>query len=256
MYDKWRLLNTGAKNAFFNMALDEAIVIARSRNLVPNTLRFFRWSPSAVSIGYFQSMNEEIDTEFCRVKGIDYVRRRTGGGAVFHDQYGELTYSLIIDKDHRLVTNDFQNTYETLCSGIISGLEFLGIQARFKPINDIEVEGKKISGNAQTRAMNVIHQHGTILREVDINLMFKVLKVPSEKIRDKMIKVVQERVTSVNTVLKRNVSFEELNNALIRGFSEAFQIKLIPGHITKFEAMLTTELEKTKYSTEIWNLKK
>jgi len=256
MLEKWRILNTGANNAFYNMALDEAIVIARSKNLVPNTLRFFRWSPSAVSIGYFQSMKEEIDTEVCKDKGIDCVRRRTGGGAVYHDQNGELTYSLIMNEDHRLVTEDFQNTYETLCSGLVLGLKLLGLPARFRPINDIEVEGRKISGNAQTRGMNVVHQHGTILREVDVNLMFKVLKVPSEKIRDKMIKVVQERVTSVNSLLRRNVSFGELSDALLRGFSEAFQIELIPGKITEFEDKLTVELEKSKYATEGWNLKR
>lgn len=256
MLEKWRLLDTGANNAFYNMALDEAIVMARSKNLVPNTLRFFRWKPSAVSIGYFQGMNEEIDTEVCKTKGIDCVRRRTGGGAVFHDQSGELTYSLIIDEDHRLITKDFQSTYETLCSGLVKGLKFLGLPAQFRPINDIEVEGRKISGNAQTRGMNVVHQHGTILREVNVDLMFKILKVPNEKIRDKMIKVASERVTSVNTFLKRNVSFEELSNALIRGFSEAFQIELILGHSNKFEDKLTVELETEKYATEGWNLKR
>ena len=81
MVEKWRLLDTGIRDAFYNMALDEAIVIARSKNVVPNTIRFFRWGPSAVSIGYFQSMEEEVDIAACDRKGVDYVRRRTGGGA-------------------------------------------------------------------------------------------------------------------------------------------------------------------------------
>ena len=115
---------------------------------------------------------------------IDYVRRRTGGGAVYHDTYGELTYSIVVDEDHRLVSEDFLETYRKLCSGLVLGLRLLGIPAEFKPINDIVVHGKKISGNAQTRRMHVILQHGTILRKVDPELMFRVLKVPSEKIRD------------------------------------------------------------------------
>ena len=94
MTEKWRLLDTGLNHAFSNMALDEAIVMARSRNLVPNTLRFFRWSPSAVSIGYFQGMEEEVDVEACDKRDVDYVRRRTGGGAVYHDRDGELTYNI------------------------------------------------------------------------------------------------------------------------------------------------------------------
>ena len=256
MVEKWRLLDTGLRDAFYNMALDEAIAIARSKKLVPNTLRFFRWEPSAVSIGYFQSMEEEVDIEACNRLGIDYVRRRTGGGAVYHDRDGELTYSLIVNEDHPLISRDFQKTYETLCSGIVRGLRVLGVPAEFKPINDIIVDGKKISGNAQTRSMNVVHQHGTILRDVDPTLMFTVLKVPSEKIRDKMIKSVKERVTSVKNYLKREVRFEELKNALIRGFEETFNIKLVPGEVTDFEEQTAIKLKMEKYSTREWNFKR
>ena len=144
MTEKWRLLGTRLDDAFHNMALDEAIVTARSKNLVPNTLRFFRWNPSAVSIGYFQSMEEEVDIEACNKRDVDYVRRRTGGGAVYHDKDGELTYSLIVNSDHRLISDDFQKTYETLCSGLVSGLRRIEIPAEFKAINDIIVDGKKI----------------------------------------------------------------------------------------------------------------
>jgi len=256
MGEKWRFLDTGLNDAFYNMALDEAIVIARSRNLVPNTLRFFRWSPSAVSIGYFQSMEEEVDLQTCDEMGIDYVRRRTGGGAVYHDREGELTYSIIVNEDHRLISRDFQETYRTLCSGLVSGLRRLGISAEFRPINDIVAQGKKISGNAQTRGMNVVHQHGTILREVNPALMFKVLKVQNEKIRDKLIKSVEERVTSINAVLGREVSFKELKEALIKGFEESFRIELTLGSITDFEEALAQRLKAEKYATKEWNFRR
>ncbi|MCX8170775.1 MAG: lipoate--protein ligase family protein [Candidatus Bathyarchaeota archaeon] len=256
MVEKWRLLDTGLKDAFYNMALDEAIAIARSRNIVPNTIRFFRWEPSAVSIGYFQSMEEEVDVEACRRLAIDFVRRRTGGGAVYHDRDGELTYSIIVNEDHPLVSRDFQRTYENLCSGLVKGLRLLGVPAEFKPINDIVVEGKKISGNAQTRGMGVVHQHGTILRDVNPTIMFTVLKVPSEKIRDKMIKSAEERVTSIKRYLGREVSFEELKHALIEGFEESFGIELVPGKIEDFEEQLAIKLREEKYSAEWWNFKR
>jgi lipoate-protein ligase A len=256
MIEKWRLLNTGLHDAFYNMALDEAIAIARSKNLVPNTLRFFRWNPSALSIGYFQSMEEEVDIEACNERDIDYVRRRTGGGAVYHDRDGELTYSLIIKENHRLTSKDFQETYKTLCSGLVLGLRLLGIPAEFKPINDIIVEGKKISGNAQTRGMHVVHQHGTILRTVDPKLMFTLLRVPSEKIRDKMIESVEERVTSINRFLKREASFGELKEALIHGFTRSFKIELLPGKTIEFEEQLAAKLKAEKYATKEWNFKR
>jgi len=256
MNEKWRLLDTGLNDAFYNMALDEAIAVARSKNLVPNTIRFFRWRPSAVSIGYFQSMEEEVDIKACEGTGIDYVRRRTGGGAVYHDMNGELTYSIIVNEDHKLISRDFQETYRTLCSGLVSGLSRLGVPAEFKPINDIVVHGKKISGNAQTRGMKVVHQHGTILREVNPSLMFKVLKVPSEKIRDKLIESVEERVTSLNTILGRDVSFSELKEALIEGFQDSFGIELVPGDVTDFEENLARRLKAEKYATREWNFRR
>lgn len=256
MTEEWRLLDTGLGDAYYNMALDEAIVLARAKGLVPNTVRFFRWRPSAVSIGYFQSISEEVDLEACSRLGIDYVRRRTGGGAVYHDTDGELTYSLIVDEEHPLISSDFQKTYESLCAGLVHGLRLLGVPAEFKPINDIIVEGKKLSGNAQTRGMHVVHQHGTILREVNPKLMFTVLKVPSEKIRDKMIAAAEERVTSINRYLGRNISFEELKNALIKGFEEALNIKLKPGEVTAFEEMQAKKLKAEKYAAKEWNFKR
>ena len=256
MIEEWRLLDTGLRDAFYNMALDEAIAMARSKNLVPNTVRFFRWEPSAVSIGYFQSMEEEVDTAACDERGVSYVRRRTGGGAVYHDRDGELTYSLMANQEHRLISRDFQETYRVLCSGVVLGLSLLGIAADFKPINDIVVGGKKISGNAQTRGMNVVHQHGTILREVDPSTMFRVLKVPNEKIRDKLIGSVEERVTSINRFLERRVSFMELKEALISGFEDSLKIKLVPGEILESEERLAARLGAEKYSTREWNFKR
>jgi len=255
MAEEWRLLDTNAHDAYYNMALDEAIAVARSKGLVSNTIRFFRWKPSAVSIGYFQGMEDEVDIAACKSKGVDYVRRVTGGGAVYHDYDGELTYSIMVNEDHRLVPRDILKSYEVLCSGLSYGLNLLGVPAEFKPINDIVAGGKKISGNAQTRRMGVVHQHGTILREVDPAVMFRLLKVPSEKIRDKLIQSVKERVTSINTYLGREVSFEELKNAFKEGFEKTLDIRLVKGKIINYESRLTLDLRE-KYVSKEWNFRR
>jgi lipoate-protein ligase A len=104
--------------------------------------------------------------------------------------------------------------------------------------------------------MGVIHQHGTILRRVDPALMFTLLKVPSEKIRDKLIKTVDERVTSIEHYLGTQVSFEELKNALRNGFEKVFQIKLAEGRLIDFENSLTSELVAKKYASKDWNFRK
>jgi lipoate-protein ligase A len=255
MVEDWRLLDTGGNDAYYNMALDEAIATARSMGKVANTIRFFRWKPSAVSIGYFQGMEEEVDIAACKSMGVDYIRRITGGGAVYHDYSGELTYSILVDEEHGLVPKDILRSYDVLCSGLVVGLGHLGIPAEFKPVNDIVAGGRKISGNAQTRRMGVVHQHGTILREVNPDVMFSLLKVPSEKIRDKLIKSVKERVTSVNSYLGREVSFEELKEAIIDGFEKSLNIRLVQGKAVEYEEELAAQL-RVKYASREWNFKR
>jgi lipoate-protein ligase A len=255
MVEDWRLLDTGGNDAYYNMALDEAIATARSMGKVANTVRFFRWKPSAVSIGYFQSMEEEVDIAACKSMGVDYIRRITGGGAVYHDYSGELTYSILVDEEHGLIPKDILRSYDVLCSGLVVGLGHLGIPAEFKPVNDIVAGGRKISGNAQTRRMGVVHQHGTILREVNPDVMFSLLKVPSEKIRDKLIKSVKERVTSINGYLGREVSFEELKEAIIDGFEKSLNIRLVQGKAVEYEEELAAQL-RVKYASREWNFKR
>ena len=88
----WRLIDLGIYDGYMNMAIDEAILQARIEEKVPNTFRLYRWRPSCASIGKNQSMEHEVDTETCKKLGVDYVRRITGGGAVYHDYLGEITY--------------------------------------------------------------------------------------------------------------------------------------------------------------------
>ena len=167
---QWRLVKIIEENGAKQMAIDEAMLIARSKNKVPNTLRFFTWKPAAVTIGFFQSLKQEVALEKAFALGVDTIRRYTGGGAVFHEN--ELTYSIVLsEKD---VPKGIIDSYKFLCRGIINGLNFLGLKSEFKPINDIVIKGKKISGNAQTRRNNVVLQHGTIICDVDVSKMLQL----------------------------------------------------------------------------------
>lgn len=231
------------------MAIDEAMLIARSKNKVPNTLRFFTWKPPAVTVGFFQSLKQEVALEKALASGIDTIRRYTGGGAVFHEH--ELTYSIVLsEKD---ISKDIIASYKMICSGIVNALSSLGLKAQFKPINDIVVNGKKISGNAQTRRHNVVLQHGTVLCDVNIPKMFSILKVPNEKIRHKMILAVEERVTSLKKELGHDVDVKELETKMIKGFEKALNVKFSEGSLTKQELKFAEQLYKNKYSTKAWN---
>src|SRR5919201_4337500 len=182
------VLETGYNAAAFNMALDEALI--ENIGDVP-VLRIYGWRPAAVSIGYFQSIKEEVDLEKCSQLGIDIVRRLTGGGAVLHEC--ELTYSFVTKQ----YPQNIMKSCEWICDAVVMSINRLGFDAGFVPLNDIVINGKKVSGSAQTRRKGVLLQHGTLLLGADVGKMFSVLKVPSEKLRDKIIKDVKERVTSL-----------------------------------------------------------
>jgi len=256
MIEEWRLIELTVNDAYMNMAIDEAILTMIQKGKSPNTIRFYRWNPSAVSIGYFQSLIDEVDIEACKKLNVDIVRRITGGGAVYHDYNGEVTYSVIASKENPKIPEDILESYNVLCNGIVLGLKKLGLNPAFKPINDIVVNGKKISGNAQTRKLNVILQHGTILIDVDVEKMFKVLRVSDEKIKDKMISSVKERVTSIKRELGREVDFNEVAEALKKGFEEALNIKLSPGRLAEEEKTLAEKLKMEKYSSKEWLYKR
>ncbi|MFN7990661.1 MAG: biotin/lipoate A/B protein ligase family protein [Candidatus Micrarchaeia archaeon] len=242
----WRLIRYSENDAYMNMAIDEAISESVAAG-GPPTVRFYGWNPGAVSIGYFQSLEKEVDTGACRKEGIDVVRRRTGGGAVFHDRAGEVTYS--VTGSETLFPKDIIASYRLICGWVIDSLSLLGIRSEFKPINDIIVEGRKISGNAQTRRGGVLLQHGTILCAVDVERMFRLLRVPDEKFRDKLISSAKERVTSVSE--HSGASRAEVCEALERGFTsgKAFD----HGQVTPEERTRAVELARSRYSSGGWN---
>ncbi|MCX6665324.1 MAG: biotin/lipoate A/B protein ligase family protein [Euryarchaeota archaeon] len=253
MNEQWRLLQTGANSAYANMAIDKAMLVANSEGKVPPTVRLYGWVPPAISIGYFQSLVEEIDVVACKNFGVDYVRRITGGGAVFHDK--ELTYSIVISESHPKMPVNIMKSYGLICGAIINGLNHLGIKSEYAPINDIVTGGKKISGNAQTRKFGTVLQHGTIIMDVDVDLMFSLLKVPSEKIKDKLIKDVKQRVTSIKHILGKELNFDDVAFAMKQGFEQEFDVELIEGSLTKEEMVLAKKFEKD-FSSKDWNHKR
>lgn len=252
MPETWRMMGLDQYDAYMNMAIDEAICRLTSRGKSPNTIRFYRWKPSAVSIGYFQILDQEVNLEECKKLGVDVIRRMTGGGAVYHAYDGEITYSVIVSENHPRIPKDIVKSYELICGSIVNGLESLGIEAEFRPVNDIDVKGRKISGNAQTRRWGVVLQHGTILVDTDIRTMFSVLKVSKEKISDKLIKSAEDRVTTIRRETGHTVGFDEVIQALMRSFPETFCVETFHGGLSDDERVLAEKLRTEKYLTREW----
>ncbi len=247
---KFRYLETSFHKASWNMGLDVAILEAVAAETQLPTLRFYAWAPRAVSLGYFQGLNDEVDLLACEQRGVDVVRRVTGGGAVFHAQ--ELTYSIVMPENHELASGDILASYRTICGGVIAGLAKLGITAQFAPINDVVAEGKKLSGNAQTRKHGCLLQHGTILLGVDVDEMFALLKVPNEKLKGKLIQDVKARVSSVSLMLGREFSYEDAIPAFKTGFAEAMGLSLIPESPSQTELSRADALAEEKFGNPAW----
>lgn len=249
----WRVIPLRIDDPFYSMAIDEAILKLNSEGRSPNTLRFWRWQPSTVSLGYFQSLEREVDMQSAAKYGVAIVRRLSGGGAVFHDHDGELTYSVVCRQED--LPRDIMESFRVICGGLIKGFDRLGLEARFAPLNDVEVGGKKISGSAQTRKWGSVLQHGTILVDPDIRLMFELLKVSPEKISDKFIASVYERVTSLARELKKRPSFEEVRDVMCAGFADSLGASFEEGDLMPEEINLAEEL-KAKYASKEWLMKR
>ncbi len=243
---RWRLLPLQRHGAAMNMAIDEAVAASVADGASPPTIRFYGWSPSAVSIGCFQSMEEEVNVDECHRLGVDMVRRRTGGGTVFHDEEGEITYSVTAPED--TMGRDIPESYRTVCGWVIDALASLEVEGEFVPINDITVRGRKVSGCAQTRRGGVFLQHGTVLHTLDVKKMFTLLKVDAEKLMDKGIASAEQRVTSVRELC--GCSREELLLALQAAFVRGKEHAL--GELSEREVRMAQDLARTRYGDPGW----
>ncbi len=238
---EWRLIESGYLDAYTNMAIDEAIFLMREKLGLPATLRFYAWKPAAVSIGYFQRIEDPSLQRYKRQK-LTIVRRFTGGGAILHRN--EITYSLACSTHGFPTFRDIVKTQQLTHEAIILGLQNLGINAELERketerpdpyfcfVNpskyDVVEDGRKIAGSAQRRKNKAFFQHGSILMDHKIILESREEK----KVRGKII------------------------DSLILGFEKKLGIRLLPGHLTKQEVKLSQELRQIKYSTQNWNYRR
>jgi lipoate-protein ligase A len=239
-----------------NMAIDEAILRERVASKVPNTIRFYRWKPSAVSIGRFQNVYEEVILDNCEKQGVEVVRRITGGGAVYHDSDGEITYSVIVRRED-LSAEDITAAYGKICGGLIKTLELLGVKADFNPGNykncpNIAINGKKISGSAQCFKGGTILQHGTFLISVNLNKMFTFLRVPWAKTCVELVSLAERKITSVKNETGSETTVQQAYSSLVNGFQNALDIELSEDTLTKEEDETARLLSREKFSNKDW----
>ena len=253
--DTWRYLPLEVRTGFWNMALDEAILKQVIEHQSPNTLRFYKWKPSTASIGRNQSLNNEINTDFAEKRGFNIVRRITGGGAVFHDETNEITYSIVcpIKFLEKLGAKRVIEQFEIITQGIIKGLTIYGLKTEKDVIHcpAILLDGKKFSGNAQVRKKGYVLQHGTILLDIDPDLMYSVLRAPKHIGKSRMVRSVRAKCIGIKNQIP-NFNEKNLINSLKCGFQQTLGIKVEERLFSEEELNLAERLVYDKYSCFEW----
>jgi lipoate-protein ligase A len=252
---KWRLVKFSIHRGSENMAIDEAIFRLYDK-LGINTIRFYGWKPSTVSIGKNQQVDREVNLEILNKMGFELVRRISGGGAVFHDTQGELTYS-IVTNEKNLTGKSIQGSYYELAKIVFNPLEKLGLNLDYAQIHCPSVfsAGKKISGNAQARSGNVILQHGTILLKIHPEVMYSVLKAQPGRTRQSMVESVYQNITTLSERLNREFNQQELADYIIQNLIENNPAQYVLEDLRLEEVELLGDLSN-KYELDEWNYSK
>ncbi len=248
--DQWTFLDTGVRSAAENIALDDILFTCRNKNFIPNTFRFLQFAPSAVLVGFHQSVDQEVRIDYCREHSIDINRRITGGGAIYLDET-QLGWELIASKDFPLMPGRTEELYELLCKCTVNGLKQLGVKAAFRPKNDIEVDGRKISGTGGTFGERVFLFQGTLLTDFDVDTMLRSLRIPIEKLKDKEVESVRERVTCLKWEIGYLPEIVTIKTVLKEGFAEILNVEIVERELTKREkVMLKDKIEH--YQSDAW----
>jgi len=233
------------------MAMDDAILECRAEKQTPNTLRFLQFEPSTVLVGYHQSVEQEVRLPYCADNNVDINRRITGGGTILFTPMC-LGWEIFADKTVQGVSElrkDLGKLAEFICNGAVLGLKKLGVEAEFRPKNDIEVNGRKISGTGGTERGDSYMYQGTLLIDFDIDLMLRSLRIPVEKLKDKEIDSVKERVTCLKWELGYVPPLDDIKKAFREGFEEILGVNLRPsGLLPVEEAMFKNRLPYFKSS--------
>lgn len=213
-----RVVDTGVLEGRMNIALGQALIERHRQGELADTLRFLRFPPTAL-IGRHQVLAQEVDIDFCTAHGIGLVRRITGGGAIFLDP-GQLGWELVISRS-TLGGANLTEVARRICEAAAAGLQKLGVDARFRPRNDIEVGGRKLGGTGGFFDGDTLFFQGTVLVDLDPALMVSALRVPRPKLQKRELDSAEQRVVTLRELLADECpDMAAIQAALVAGFED------------------------------------
>nr|WP_211343383.1 biotin/lipoate A/B protein ligase family protein [Lampropedia puyangensis] len=246
---EWQILHEPATSPAMHTALDEVLSLEVAAGRRPPTLRFWEWESPAVILGVFQSVRNEVDMAQAHAHGVTVVRRITGGGAMFVEPGSAITYSIYAPME--LVSElTIADSYAFLDDWVLHALKSLGIDAFYKPLNDIASPQGKIGGAAQkrfTQGATVLH-HVTMSYDMDAQKMTQILRIGREKLSDKGTTSAVKRVDPLRsqTGLLREQVIERMRDTFVQMYGGT------TGVITPEEYAAAQELARTKFLSQEW----
>jgi len=250
MPGEWRLVDSGLVEPAESAALDEAILEAHATGGAPNTLHFYRRAAPTVSIGYFQKVVDTVELGECERLGVSVIRRRSGGSSIYTDA-GQLIYGLVVRESD--LPKGREESFRFICSAVARALGSLGVGAYYRPTNDIEIGGRKVSGNAQLLSRGSVLHHGTILVDTSVANMDALLKV--DKAKYPSLTKPSDRVATLSSILGARPDMEIVKGNMVREISGAFGCRFEKSSLSPKERDLVRRLVQERYGRKDWNFR-
>ncbi len=243
----FRVIDTGIRDGRRQIAFDQALIDAHKTGAIPDTIRFLRFRPT-VLIGRHQALAREVHVDYCRAHGIRLVRRITGGGAIYFDE-GQLGWSIVFRRSTLGIASLAELARE-ICEAVAEGLSTLGVAARYRPRNDIEVEGRKVSGTGGFFDGDTLFYQGTVLVDLDPARMVAALNVPQAKLVRRGLDSATQRVVTLKELLGRAPDIATVQDALLAGFARRLGVAAARGTITAHEESLADRFHDAEIGTD------
>jgi lipoate---protein ligase len=251
--DEWRLLDLKLSSYAAATPMISTLLKLKSEEKIPNTLAFIAFEKSSACLFYYNDPERELDLEFCRQKDIEIGRRDTGGSPYWADPGTLLIYFWFNRKQVPGFPDTIAEGYRFLIGTAAQAIsERFGIRAVYRPLNDMEVSGKKIAGHTVTFLRDACRWGcGPQVLKPRMDLMSRALKVPPEKYADKEAKTMEARVTNFEDLLGRALSFEEIKQTYVSALERATHMKFQRGGFSPEEERLIEE-QTTQIFSEDW----
>lgn len=241
-----RIVNSGLRGARENLSLTAALAELHRQHAIPDTLRFQHFRPSAI-VGRHQHLSREVHLEECARRAVETARRMTGGGAIYMGP-GLLGWELVVDRAR--TPGPLEHISRTLCTGLASGLSRLGIEARYRPRNDVEVHGRKISGTGGYVDGRSLVFQGTVLIDFDVADMAAVLRLPVDKLDRKGLSALAQRVTSLTQLLANAPALATVQQAVSAELAKALGMEPQLGALSQQEEDLGARYYNEEIGTD------